>query len=882
MDRVEVKRGLLRTWIVLWLLAGSLPGILLAGTTGKITGTALDKDGKPVPGVTILVVGTKLGAFTNLQGTYNIINVPSGTHDLRISHVAYKPLLITGVEVSADNTTRQDLKVEETAVAMEQVEVKAERPIVDVHLTSSRSTVTSKQIAALPVQELQDVVNLQAGVVDGHVRGGRLGEVQYQVDGISVNNPYDNKSSLRVDRSLLQEVQVISGVFDAEYGQAMSGVVNAVLKEGTPAFKWGVEIFSGGYYFPGNNDRLVSDHVQPGRLQNYQLNLSGPVPLPKTTFLLSGQRYVNDDYVIAERVYMPADTNSFQHGVHYPTGDGKRMPLEQDGQWSGVVKLTNRSLPNLTMSYQAIANRIEGRRSNYSFHLNPDGLSRQKTFAISQGFDLTHTPSKTTFYSLSFRQNYQRYTDHAYDSLYDSRYDAAGPPRADWAQEGVYIQGVDLGRFEQTTDALLIKSSMTSQVSTNHLLKSGIEMQFPKIEFGSPGYLDYTTGILVRRLNEPPDFPGVQTYRPVQGAAYCQDQMEWTDLTIRLGGRLEYFDARSTIPSDLHNPANAISGVPLSHPQATSRKVSFAPRLGVAYPITDRSGIHFAYGHFYQLPPLGDMFSNANYSILKTLQAGTSRFGVLGNPDVKPEQTVQYELGYKYSLSDQLGFDLSVFYKDIRDLLGTEFISTYNDAEYARLTNVDFGNVIGFTATIDQRQLAGPISTTLDYTFQQAEGNSSDPRETATRAENHQDRRPQQIPLNWDQRHTLNLTVMASAPSVYSASMVLRAASGQPFTPAIYSGFGGALGENSGRKPLSMVVDLRAERYFGFEGFNLSVFGRVFNLLDTRYFNGTVFSSTGSPYYTRFPAQDVVALADPTRFYPPRRIEIGFRLGSEL
>jgi hypothetical protein len=123
---------------------------------------------------------------------------------------------------------------------------------------------------------------------------------------------------------------------------------------------------------------------------------------------------------------------------------------------------------------------------------------------------------------------------------------------------------------------------------------------------------------------------------------------------------------------------------------------------------------------------------------------------------------------------------------------------------------------------------------------------------------------------------------MASTPNLYSASMVLRAASGQPFTPAIYSGFGGALGENSGRKPLSMVVDLRAERYFGFEGFNLSVFGRVFNLLDTRYFNGTVFSSTGSPYYTRFPTQDVVALADPTRFYSPRRIEIGFRLGSEL
>ena len=158
------------------------------------------------------------------------------------------------MQVSADNTTRQDIAIEETAVAMEQVEVKAARPLVDVNLTSSRSTVSNKVMAALPVQELQDVVNLQAGVVDGHIRGGRLGEVQYQVDGVSVNNAYDNKASLRLDRSLLQEVQVISGVFDAEYGQAMSGVVNAVLKDGTDRFQWGAEIASGGYFFPGRSN----------------------------------------------------------------------------------------------------------------------------------------------------------------------------------------------------------------------------------------------------------------------------------------------------------------------------------------------------------------------------------------------------------------------------------------------------------------------------------------------------------------------------------------------------------------------------------------------------------------------------------------------------
>ena len=92
-------------------------------------------------------------------------------------------------------------------------------------------------------------MNLQAGVVEGHFRGGRLGEVQYQVDGVAVNNAFDNKSAFTIDRSILQEVQVISGTFDAEYGQAMSGVVNAVLRTGGEKFQWDGEAFAGGYYY---------------------------------------------------------------------------------------------------------------------------------------------------------------------------------------------------------------------------------------------------------------------------------------------------------------------------------------------------------------------------------------------------------------------------------------------------------------------------------------------------------------------------------------------------------------------------------------------------------------------------------------------------------
>src|SRR5262249_18551892 len=152
----------------------------------------------------------------------------------------------------------------------------------------------------------------------------------------------------------------------------------------------------------------------------------------------------------------------------------------------------------------------------------------------------------------------------------------------------------------------------------------------------------------------------------------------------------ELFQPNASLPSDLHNPANALPPPnPQSVPRAATTKASLAPRLGVSYPVTTKSSLFFAYGHFTQLPALGTAFNDADYRVLALLQAGTANYRVMGNPDIRPERTVQYQFGYKQAVSDQLGVEVSTFYKDIRDLLGVEFVSTYNDATYARLTNVD-------------------------------------------------------------------------------------------------------------------------------------------------------------------------------------------------
>ncbi|MBU2502430.1 TonB-dependent receptor [bacterium] len=876
-----MRRWALRTAaLAVICLAAAYPDALLAGTTGTVAGTVTDQEGRPVVAATILVIGTRLGAYADAEGSFNILNVPPGTYEVRASRLGFNPVTISGVIVSSDQTVRIEFKMGDTTLQAEEVVVVAARPPVDLKETSSQSTLTTEEIESLPVQNLEDVVNLQAGVVDGHFRGGRQGEVQYQVDGVSVNNAFDNSSSLKIDRSLLQEVQVISGTFDAEYGQAMSGVVNAVLKNGTEDFLAEGEFYSGGFFFPGREDqRLADDTPRLAGTQSYQLTLSGPLPLAKTTYLVSGRRYLFDDYIYAERRYNPTDDveDPTEPGSPFvATGDGEEMPLGYNDEWSGVVKFSNSSFANTSLNYQAVFNGRKGRPQNYMFRYMPDGLSIQRSVSISHGFDVTHTLGASSFLDSNLRQNYFEYTDYLYEDIYDPRYDEvpqldSSTNLGDW-----FYQGVQLNHYRQKTNAFILKGALVSQLDQVHQLKTGVELSLPAVTFGNDVTFTYGEGTLVRHLNEPPDYPGPATYHPVMGAAFIQDQAETADLIVRFGARLDYFDARSTIPSDLANPANAIAGAPESRPQDTTVKASVSPRLGVAYPIEDKAAIHFAYGHFRQFPSVGTMFTNSDYDILARLQAGEVRYGLMGNPDVKPEETVQYEAGYKQVLTPDLGFDLTIYYKDIRELLGVEFIETYTGAEYTRLTNVDFGNTLGVTLAVDHRKV-GPLSLALDYTWQQALGNSSDPSETANRAAAGEDPRPRLVPFNWDQRHTVNLTAALNKPGKYSVSTVVRLASGQPYTPVTEAAFGFNSETNSGRKPTGFLVDLRAEKTIG-SGGNGGVFLRVFNLFDARFFNGPVFATTGSPYYSRTvsPSEEI-ALRNPTRFYPPRRLEFGVR-----
>ncbi len=875
-------------FILLTILFVSLNGY---AQSGKLSGKVTDATtGEPLVSANVIIAGTTMGSAADINGYYSILNIGPGKYTVNYRYIGYQTKIVEDVEINADKTTQIDVSLKPEAIEGQTVTVVAEKPIIEFNQTSSVKTVSSDEIESLPVQNLTDIINLQAGTVqtaDGqfHMRGGRGGEIQYQVDGVSINNPFDNQSSLSLDRSIIQEVSVVTGTFDAKYGQAMSGIVNTTLKSGSNTFKVSGEVYGGDYLpldntiYPDNKDFL------PYSLQNYQLTLTGPTYIPDTKFLVSGRRYHNDGYLYGTRRFEPTDTNNVAAGIIYPTGDNRKIAMDPYDEWSGQAKITNTSIDRINISYVAIANYDWGKAYNFAFRYNPEGLKDKTTFAINHGIDLTHTLSDKMFYKLSVRHNYYDYKEYRYESLYDPRYFAAqGPKTISGYEYGAVIQGVDLGRYIQQTNFLQAKVDYAWQLNESNYIEAGVVGQMNELKFGPPGQLVTVSNqadqeVLQPKLFDPvdPRFKKVETYKPNQGAAYIQDRIELGDLVVRAGLRYEIFDPQAYIPSNLQNPANSIIGVPGSKLIKATIKQTIAPRLGFGFPLTDKSALHFSYGHFYQMPAYSALYQNANYQVLDFLDAGrTYTQDYLGNPDLKPEVTVEYEVGLKQAVNDDLGLDLTFFYKDIRDLLGTEVIETYNFGQYARNTNIDYGSVSGVTLSVTQRPVNN-FGFTIDYSLQFAEGNSSDPRENADRALGGQDPRPRDIPFNWDQRHTLNLTALYQVANDFNVSTIIKFASGQPYTPSLV-GFQTEQEQNSGRKPSYTTVDLRAEKFFNFNFMNFSVFLRVFNLFNQDFNNGAVYADTGSPNnsLTLLYGEPI----DPNRFAPPRRIEFGFSFRS--
>jgi len=210
--------------------------VIFAGTSGKIAGQITDSEsGEALPGVNVFLEGTTLGAATDVDGYYYILNIPPATYSLAVSYIGYANHTVRDVKVEIDLTTTINLAIQSEILTTEAVVIIAERDLVQNDVAASQRSITSEQIEALPFTSVSEVVGMEAGVTSNlEIRGGQSNEVLFLVDGISFRDDRNNRPITTIPLSAVQEVSIQSGGFGAEFSNVRSGVINVVTKEGDP------------------------------------------------------------------------------------------------------------------------------------------------------------------------------------------------------------------------------------------------------------------------------------------------------------------------------------------------------------------------------------------------------------------------------------------------------------------------------------------------------------------------------------------------------------------------------------------------------------------------------------------------------------------------
>ncbi len=861
-----MEKNLLLFILILIISVLLFPTQTLAGVTGKIAGKVTDaQSGDDLIGINVLVEGTTIGAATGVDGTYIINNLEPGTYTLIFSGVGYQKQKVTDVKVSSDFTTRIDIQLSSEAISLETIVVQAKNPMIRKDLTSSKTIVDESQIQSLPVESLDQILTMQAGITKGaggeiHIRGGRSSEVAYNVNGVSTVNPFDFSKTVSISTNAVQELSVVSGTFNAEYGNALSGIVNTVTKEGGSVYRGTLSFYTGDYASSHDNPFFHIGDFNPFSNQVIEGTLGGPIPGLNNyvTFFVSGRYNKDRGYLFGQRLHTIYDSvwvnpNNVSDIRVAATGDNAIIPMNPSEDFSGTGKITIKPFSAFKINYDVVYSKSNYKTYNHDFKYDPDANYQRFEWSLLNSLEIRHAISNSTFYSLQGAHNIYDYKRYLFPLLDASGNAVSYHPgmdlsllHADLRYQPIhklnkptpytFVSGGTLNdHYYQRSHTTELKFDLTSQLTTQHEIKLGVHGKNDLLDFEDFSILrdtlQYKTPTILGPESSVHD---LYSKEPRQFSAYIQDKMEFTSMIINAGIRYDYFNARSQYSQNINQPTQDLI--------MAEAKNTFSPRLGISFPITDQGIIHFSYGHFYQLPPYSFLFTNPTFE-------DNVAIPTFGNANLDPEKTVTYEIGLQQQLTEDVAFNVTTFYKDVRDLLALQQIRVSSSFSYYKYVNKDYGNIKGLTFSFTKRKLPSDLfALSLDYTYQVADGNETSANSFFLDLASGRQTEKIPVPLDWDQSHTLNGVVSFGGDKDWMLTLVGSISTGLPYTPYIYDNQI-YLRANSGRKPVQTNVDLLVEKSFDLSDIVLTAFLKVYNLFDTRN-ERFVYDDTGRATYT--------------------------------
>ncbi len=882
---------------IIFLLCASA---LLAQTTGKIAGKVTDQDTRePLPGVNILIEGTTRGAATDVNGDFYIINVSPGVVKLRAQMLGYETVLVENLRVSVNRTTNVEIKLKPTVLSVtKEVVITADKIEVKKDQTGSIRNVSADQIDLLPVESVGAVVALQPGVVVGHIRGGRMNEVSYMIDGLQVDEAFggDGGKTVDLEPESIQDLEVITGTFNAEYGRAMSGIVNAVTKDGGEQFH-GFASVDYANYLTSNKDVFIGlKDSEFDRNQDYKIQLSGPFLTRGLSFFANYRFQDYKNHLNGLRRFNVDDASDFQSDnpnewFSQHTGDNAFASMNGSKNHSFTGKLTASVFKNIKTSLLYNLNDDEWHNYDHAYKYNPDGLRTVFRRTDMYSLQLNHLLSGTAFYELklSYVDNYNGH--YVFENPLDSRYvnDRFLYGEEENPGPGFNTGGQEKDHSRRTMRDFNAKLDASWQLNKNHSFKAGVLFTDHDLDNRFSQIRNLYDGTdLQSVLYQPVVLPDSTIYsdiyrvKPKEISGYLQDKIEYQEIVVNVGLRYDYFDPNTVYPSERRNPANQLgTAVAQSTYPKADVKTQLSPRLGLAYQLSDVALLRFSYGHFFQMPPLYALYENHSFQVEPTDYETT-----MGNAQIKAEKTVQYELGLWQQIGEGMGLEVALFYRDIYDLLSAVIVSTFNQIEYGLYSNKDYGNAKGLE--LKYEYASGSFFSNVNYTLQFTRGNADNPRFTFDRRGDSRDPIATLVPMSWDQRHTLNASVGYNKAK-YGVTMTAYYNSGTPYTwsPLAEDRVAGInLLVNNDKQPTQTNVDLSG--YYNLRlmgGINARLTLSVYNLFD-QLNEASVNGRTGRAYTDIIYEQDLLShhsdfndyfdrIHNPSQYATPRYVKLG-------
>lgn len=844
---------------------------VFAAEMGRIQGKVLDSStNDPIPGASVMLEGTEMGAAADENGSFLVPFVPAGTYRITASCIGFNPMTQDLVVVTSDQTTNLTFKLGSTIYTINPTVITAERAVVIRTQTQTSHTTTAQDISKLPISAINQIISLQAGVSQSelgtHVRGGRGNEIAYFVDGVLTKAPHYGEQSVQINKDAVEEIGVITGGFDAEYGEALSGVINIITREGS-------EKTSGTFRY--TTDEIFSTPMLNYGYNLYEFNLGGGL-MAKSRFryFLSGEAFLTDDYEEAKwKIYSPRFDYKAQGKLSYRLPNNKaKLVFSQFLSREQFMRFNDNG--GLAMMFMLSRHSGETRKNHLSTLTGNYMLSKTDIVELKLGYTRYSRFVATRDSALEAERGWQWWEDYIYkadhfpdilmqdlpdsvkkqylvDSLCDtlmpyhytefSSSNAASLRHKPFGATGFFYTVGDyrLWRYFFNRD-FQANLTLTNALGKVHELKTGASLFLQNV-----GWFDNN----LPWTHVP--FWDMYNKNPFKAAFFVQDRMDFEGIIARVGLRFDYFDSKA---EGLKNPTNPNDSTMIT----ATAKWRFSPRLGFSLPITETSKLRFNYGYFFQTPTAHDLYRSTTPEVVWLLLKRANT--VLGNPNLTVSKTIAYEIGYENQISDIIAFGFTAYYKDIYDLIQTKqfFALPYS---YYEVENVDYGNVKGFELTFMKR-MNNFWSFNISYTLQFAKGTASSSWQayyTIYYAQNidpitGQYRLPQgDFWLDFDERHIVNSTIGFEVPkgffikplAGFTSDFIFSFHSGFPYTATDMRG--NPLGDqNSSRMPGWVNVDGNITKRFSIAGLNLAVFANLFNLLNSEQITG-VYATTGLP-----------------------------------